>query len=45
MQTKIIQATDPAELKAELDLIIAADSPTFMHVIPTTKSNYVVIWA
>lgn len=44
MKSKLIQAEGPAELKAEVDAIILADVPTFMHIAPAGKSYYLVVW-
>lgn len=45
MKSKLIQAESPAELKAEVDAIILADTPTFMHITPAGKSYYLIIWS
>lgn len=46
MQSKIVQCLTPQDLKAEIDLIIAADNPTFMHVVEmaSARTHFVIIW-
>jgi len=45
MQSKTVQASTPDALKLEVDLIIAADTPTFMQVTAlANKSFYLIIW-
>lgn len=44
MQTKTVQCARPEDLQAQVDLIIAADAPTFMQVVQTVKSFYLIIW-
>lgn len=46
MKTKIVQCLTPDALKAELDLIIAADTPTFIHVVEmaSARTHFVICW-
>jgi hypothetical protein len=46
MQTKVVQCMKPEDLKAELDLIIVADSPTFIHVVEmsSARTHFVIVW-
>lgn len=46
MQTKVVQAFTPQDLKAQLDLIIAVDTPTFISVVEmlSARGSYVIIW-
>lgn len=46
MQSKIVQCFTPQDLKAEIDLIIAADTPTFIHVIEmiSARGSFVICW-
>lgn len=47
MQSKIVQCQTPAELKAEIDAIIAA-TPTvaFLHVVElaSARTHFVIVW-
>lgn len=47
MKTKKVQCLTPDELKAEIDLIISADSPTFIQVVEmySARTHFVIIWA
>lgn len=46
MQSKIVQCLTPAELKLEVDLIITADTPTFMQIVEmaSARTHYIIIW-
>lgn len=46
MKTKIVQCMTPQDLKAELDLIIAADTPTFIQVVEmqSARTHFVIVW-
>lgn len=46
MMSKVVQCMTPLELKAEIDLIIAADTPTFMQVVElaSARTHFVIIW-
>ena len=46
MKSKIVQCLTPQDLKAEIDLIITADTPTFMHVVEmsSARTHFVIVW-
>ena len=46
MKSKVVQCLTPQDLKAEIDLIIAADTPTFMQVVEmaSARTHFVIIW-
>ena len=46
MQSKVVQCFTPQDLKAEIDLIIAADTPTWMNVVEmiSARGSYVILW-
>jgi hypothetical protein len=46
METKVVQCLTPQDLKTELDLIIAADEPTFIHVVEmaSARTHFVICW-
>lgn len=47
MQSKIVHCTTPAELKAEIDIIVAATpAVAFIHVVElaSARTHFVIIW-
>lgn len=46
MESKQVQCMTPEDLKAEIDLIITADSPTFIHVVEmaSARTHFIIIW-
>lgn len=46
MQSKVVQCLTPDDLKAQIDLIIAADSPTWMSVVEmqSARTHFVILW-
>lgn len=47
MKTKVVMCLKPEDLKAELDLIITADAPTFIHVVEmaSARTHFIICWA
>jgi hypothetical protein len=46
MQSKIVQCLTPQDLKAQVDLIIAADAPTWMQIteMHSARTHFIILW-
>lgn len=46
MKSKVVQCLTPQDLKAQVDLIITADAPTFMHIteMQSARTHFLIVW-